>query len=176
MIKYLTWMIRMEEYNTYLENLEKKLRSNGFGISWEIPIPPYKLDLLAVKISSELSKFGKIARFILVTSMEKVNTKTISDFSSVSTKFALDKGDPMIPPRGWGGALFAFPVVVSEDFENEVKKWMENTWAPKHWAACEFPVIVSLKEKKIYYCKKTQFWGAAYYSGIRKFVEKLLSF
>ncbi|WXG39328.1 MAG: hypothetical protein WED07_00595 [Candidatus Freyarchaeum deiterrae] len=172
-------MTGMEGYTTYLENLEKKLRSKGFGIMWKIPIPPYQLDLIAVKASFELSKFGgsKVARFIFVTSMDKVNSEVLRDFSSVSTKFAFDNRKSIIPPLWFGGGLFSFPVVVSEDFEPEVKKWIENTLMEEHFtAAMEFPVIVSLKEKKIYYCKKTRLWGAAYYHGIRKFAKELLSF
>lgn len=90
----------MEEYNTYIKNLKQKLRNDGFEITRKISIPPYQLDLLAIKISRELSKFAsKIARIILVTPMEKANTKTISDFSTISTKYAIDKGDKIIPTR-----------------------------------------------------------------------------
>ena len=165
----------MEGYNAFLEKLEQRLRSNGFETKRNISLPPYQLDLLAVKSSWEWSKFGKIARFILVTSMDEVNTETLKDFSSVSTKYALDNRDSLLP-RGFGGSLFSFPVIVSEDFEEELKKWMEKSKAKKHWAAAEFPVLISLKDKKIHYSKKTPIWGAAYYRGLRKFVESQLSF
>jgi len=165
----------MEGYNTLLEKLEQRLRTNGFEIKRKISLPPYQLDLLAAKSSWELSKFGKMTRIVLVTSMDKVNTETVRDFSSASTKYALDNRESLLP-RGLGGSLLSVPVIVSEDFEEEVKKWMENTLAEKHWAAFEFPVIISLKDKKIYYCKKTPIWGAAYYGGFREFVETQLSF
>ena len=165
----------MEEYNTFLEKLEQRFRTDGFEIKRKISLPPYQLDLLAAKSSWELSKFGKMTRFILVTSMDEVNTETLKDFSSVSTKYALDNRGSLLP-RGLGGSLLSVPVIVSEDFEEELKKWVENTLVEKHWAAFEFPVIIPLKDRKIYYCKKTPIWGAAYYKGFRKFVDGQLSF
>jgi len=165
----------MKGYNTFLEKLEQKLYISGFEIKSKISLSPYQLDLLAVKSSWEVSKFGKMARFILVTSMEDVDTETLKDFSSISTKYAIKNRGSLLP-RSLGGSLLSVPVIISEDFKVELKRWVENTLAKKHWAAFEFPVIISLKEKKIYYCKKNPIWGLAYYKGFRKFVEKQLSF
>jgi len=165
----------MERSDTFLERLAKRFTDNGFEIKRKISVPPYQLDLIAVRSSWEITKFGKMARFILVTVMDKANIKNIQNFSSTSTKYALDNRDSLLP-RGFGGSLLSIPVIVSEDFDMEVKKWMEKTLAKKHWAAFEFPVIISLKDRKLYYCKKTPIWGALYYKGFQKFVEEQFNF
>jgi len=163
------------EYQTFLTTLEQKLTNKGFEIKRNIQILSYQVDWIALKTSLEISKFGQMTRTITVTSMENVDTEAIQNFSMHSTKYALDNRGSLLP-RGLGGSLLSVPVIISDDFDMEIKQWMEKTLAEKHWAAFEFPVLISLKDKKIYYCKKTPIWGAAYYRGFRKFVEENLSF
>ena len=163
------------EYHTYLNSLERKLTAKGFDIKHDINIAPYQVDLLATKTSFEATKFSKMSRTIFVTLLDKVDIGTIQSFSTASTKYALDNRDSILP-RGFGGGLLSVPIIVSDDFHTDMKLWMEKTLAEKHWAAFEFPVILSVKDKKIYYCKKTPLWGAAYYRGFRKFIEDNFNF
>ena len=163
------------EYQAFLTSLERKLTSKGFEIKRDILISPYQVDWIALKTSLEVSKFGKMTRTITVTSIENVDVETIQNFSILSTIYALDNRGSLLP-RGLGGSLLSVPVIVSDDFDMGIKQWMEITVAKKHWAAFEFPVLISLKDRKIYYCKKTPIWGSAYYRGFRKFVEETLGF
>jgi len=167
--------INLSEYQTFLRLLERKLAGKGFEIKHDILISPYQVNLIAMKTSFEFSKFSKMSRTITVTSLENVDIGTIQSFSMASTKYALDNRDSLLP-RGFGGGLLSVPVIVSDDFTIDSILWMEKTLAKKHWAAFEFPVLISFKDKKIYYCKKTPIWGAVYYRGFRKFIEENLSF
>jgi hypothetical protein len=166
---------KLEAGPTFLKLLERKLIGKGFEIKHDILIVPYKVDFIAVKTSLEASKFGKMTRAITIAYLENLDIGTIQSYSMASTKYALDNRDSLLP-RGFGGSLLSLPVIVSDDFKIDIKLWMEKTLAEKHWAAFEFPVLISLKDKKIYYCKKTPIWGAAYYRGFRKFVEDNFSF
>lgn len=163
------------EYQAFLGLLERKLAGKGFEIKRDILISSYQVDLIALKTSFEVSKFGKMTRTIAVTTFENVDIGTIQSFSMASTRYALDNRGSLLP-RGLGGSLFSIPVIVSYDFDIDIKLWMEKTIVKKHWAAFEFPVLISLKDRKIYYCKKTPIWGSAYYRGFRKFVEENLGF
>ena len=164
-----------KEYHAFLTRFEQQLTSKEYSLKRNISILPYQIDLIASKSSFEASKFGKMTRTISFTSMENVNTETIQEFSKYATKYALDNRDSLLP-RGLGGSLLSIPVIISRDFDIELRQWMEKNLVKKHWAAFEFPVLISLKDQEIYYCKKTPIWGAAYYSGFRKFVETNLSF
>ena len=108
--------------------------------------------------------------------MDNVTTSDlVKDFSSRATKFSLDNRDSLLP-RGFGGSLLSIPTIVSEGFGEEIKNWIARNRASRHWAAFEFPVLVSTVDRQIYYYKKTPIWGAAYYRGFRKFVEEVLGF
>jgi len=133
-------------------------------------LQPYHLDLVAVRSRFELSKFGKMTRFMLVAKVSGVDASMVQDYSARTTKYALDNPHTGLP-RGLGRGVLSIPVLVSEDFDDEVKRWITETLAPKHWAAFEFPVLISTSLRQLYYCKKTPIWGAAYYRGFRRFVE-----
>ncbi|KYK20797.1 hypothetical protein AYK24_03675 [Thermoplasmatales archaeon SG8-52-4] len=163
----------MLEYKEHLELLEKKLKGRRFEIKHNIPIPPYQIDLLAIKTSFEVSKFSKMTRAIAFTFLENVDIGLVKSYSIASTKYALENRGSILP-RGLGGSLLSIPVIVSNGFNIDTILWMEKTIAEKHWAAFEFPVLISLKDRKIFYCKKTPIWGGAYYSGFRKFIEENL--
>ncbi len=131
---------------------------------------------MAIASAYEVSKFGKMTRVITVTSMENVTTSDlVTDFSSLATMFSFDIRGSLLP-RGFGGGLLSIPTIVSDGFGEEIKKWIGRNRPPKHWAAFEFPVLVSTVDRQIYYYKKTPLWGAAYYRGFRKFVEEVLGF
>lgn len=163
----------MQDYEDYLSLLEGRLSEEGFHTTKGIPIEPYRLDLVAAKSSWELSKFGKMTRAVLVAKSQAQEPGSVLDFSSRSTKYALDNRDSVLP-RGFGGSLLSVPVLASEGFDEELKRWSQRTLTKKHWAAFEFPVLVALGEQRIYYCRKTPIWGAAYYKGFRKFVDRYL--
>jgi len=77
-------------------------------------------------------------------------------------------------PRGLGGAVLCVPAVLADRFDEPLKEWISQYHAPKHGAAFEFPVPISLSEGRVYSCTRTPLWGAAYYGGFRRFVEVIL--
>ena len=165
----------MTKYKTYLSDLEKSLQNDGYSTKRSITHGGYKIHLWAERGRWEASKFGKMSRSILVTSMKEVKPNAVMDYSAAAFDFALENRGSLMP-RGMGGSLFAAPVVVTTKLKPEMKAWIQKTLAKKHWAAMEFPVLVSLNEKGLYYCKKTPMWGAAYYKGFREFIEMQLGF
>ncbi len=165
----------MSQYNEFFDHLSQRLSGQGFSITRNIASEKYRFELVAARSAFELSKFGKMTRFIIASTLNPVDTKKVKDYSSKATKYALDNRQSLLP-RGFGGSLLAVPVIVSDDLTEDMKKWLNETLAEKHYAAFEFPVLISPKERRIYYCKKTPAWGAAYYSGFRKFVEQELGF
>jgi len=75
-------------------------------------------------------------------------------------------------PRGLGGGLFVYPVLVTPAAGEDVRSAI-TTYCPRHWAACEFPAVVDLSAKALLYYQDTPFWGAVFYKGIRKEVREL---
>jgi hypothetical protein len=155
--------------------LAQRLSIDGFTVKRAVKVGPYLLDVVAARSMWEITKFGQMTRFILASALEGVDFRTVQDFSSHSTKFALDNRDSLLP-RGLGGSLLSVPVIVSDDFNEGLKEWIGKTLAERHWAAFEFPVLIALRDRQIYYCTKMPIWGRAYYRGFRKFVEQQLGF
>ncbi len=163
----------MSDRDGYLEQIARRFEREGFAVSRAVEFDGYQLDVLAVKTSFELFKFGNFASFVGGAWMEAADTKAIREFSSSFTQYALEKGPPF---RGLGAGLVSFPVIVSQDFDDDVKEWVRSTPAPKHWGAGEFPVLVSLKERRIFVLEKSPLWGRVYWGGLRKFARKQLAF
>jgi hypothetical protein len=166
---------KLEDYRAFLSLLEQKLVGKGFEIKRDIQVSPYKADLMALTNFFESLPLGKNTRVITLAYLENTDIGTTESFSMSSTRYALDNHKSLLS-RSLVGALLSFPVIVSDDFNIDTKLWMEKTSMGKHFGAFEFPVLISLKDKKIYYCKKTPFYGWALYKGFRKFVEENFSF
>jgi len=130
---------------------------------------------LAIASAYEASKFGKMTRFITAASMDNVDVNTVRDFSSRATQFSLENRESLLPRR-FGGSLLSVPTIVSMSFGDDVKDWIGKNRSPRHFAAFEFPVLVSTGDRHIHYYQKTPIWGGAYYGGFRKFVEEVLGF
>jgi hypothetical protein len=162
----------MGKYDSYFDGVSQRLSAEGFTIRRAVMLDPYQLDIVATKSAFEITKFGFMTRFVFGAGMESVDARTVEDFSSRSTKYALGSGS--ILPRGLGGSILSVTAMVSGDFSEGLKEWIGSTLAKRHWAAFEFPVLVSVNNRQIYYCKKTPLWGAAYYGEFRQFVEEQL--
>ena len=167
--------IDRDEYRNYFDLLAKRLLSKGFQIERAVGVNPYHVEVLASKTKLEANKFGKMNYFILASPLETPDTNTVLNYSARSMKYALDNPDSVLP-RGFGRGVLVVPTIVSLDLDDMVKNWISSTFMKKHWAALEFPVLISLKDKRPYYCTKTPFWGGLYYDEVREFVEEHLSF
>jgi hypothetical protein len=165
----------MESPDEYVHQLSQKLERQNFSVAYDGTAGDFHFDLVATKSEWELSKFGKMTRLIIVSTKNAIDKKAVQEYSSHATKYALEKGSSR-PPRGMGGSVLSVPVIVSDDFPEDLKLWITESLMEKHWAAFEFPVLVSSTVRRIYYCKKTPVWGAAYYRGFRDFVEQELGF
>jgi hypothetical protein len=162
-------------YDSFFDGFSTRLAQRGFSVRRGIGWRGYSFDLVATTSKYEISKFGKMTRFIIASAIESANPRIVEAFSAHATEFALENRGSLLP-RGLGGSLLSIPVAVSQDFSEEVKGWITQTLAEKHWAAFEFPVLLSTKNGEIFYCTRTPMWGWAYYRGFRNFVEEQIRF
>jgi len=78
------------------------------------------------------------------------------------------------PPLGFGAMLAVYPVLIVNNISTELYNWIQN-YAPKHFAAAEFPSILNLASQDLYYYPKTPVWGALYYSDYRNQSQQCFS-
>jgi hypothetical protein len=159
--------------------LGTRLASNGFEVQRAKKFGNVELALLAGKTHFELSKFGDMTYRIFGLEFKNPDAGIASDFSRSMTNFYLDnfardRSKSILRLKSHG--YLSMPLMVSTDIGQSLRSWVTGFIPEKRWAAFEFPVLVSLSERKIYHSMNTSLWGAAYYSGFRDFVERNLGF
>lgn len=167
--------ISVECKEKYFLSLRERLSKSAFRLIDDTLPGNYKTCLIAVITKLEASKFGEATRFVIGTTVDSINSQGFYEYSSLCMKYALEHRDSLLP-RGFGGSLFCFPVVLSSNISEDLKLIVTKTLAPKHWVAFEFPVLASLQDQKLYYCTRTSIYGAAYYGGFRRFANEMLGF
>ena len=169
----------MSSYGDFLNGLSERLRKEGLKLH-DIPAAlQYKLEIVAS--DTQLSTFrNSWCHVIMVTTSDSPSMDYVKQFSdygwnfSQINKFRLVDAKPSQVPRV---RMVAIPTVVSSSFGNDLKEWIVNTSPPHHGGdQFQFPVLLSLDEKRIYYSQKGSIFGAGYIKGVREFVQRNVGF
>ncbi|ELZ44701.1 hypothetical protein C463_07072 [Halorubrum californiense DSM 19288] len=113
--------------------------------------------------SLSLSKFGLVDTVFVVGTADAASQARA--FSEAAFEHGLSLKSKF--PRGLGGNLVVYPVVVSE---TDLADWVRQ-YGPKHWSSFEFPVVVDPTEGTADYDESSPLWGGIYYKGFRKTAE-----
>ena len=116
--------------------------------------------------SLSISKFGLVDTVFVVGTAETASQAQA--FSEASFNYGLSLKSKL--PRGLGGNLVVYPVIVSE---TGLIDWVQQ-YDPKHWSSFEFPVIIDPTEGTVDYYESTPLWGIIYYKGFRETAETIL--
>lgn len=116
--------------------------------------------------SLSLSKFGLVDTVFVVGTAETASQAR--EFSEAAFEYGLSVKSKL--PRGLGGNLVVYPVVVSE---TDLADWVQQ-YDPKHWSSFEFPVIIDPTEGTVDYYESAPLWGRIYYKGFRETAETTL--
>jgi len=176
----------MEDYGDFLNGLAGRLAKDGFTISRDIVADPrYRLEIVAAKTQLSILR-NSWCHVISVTTSDSTSIDTLKQFSSYGWDFSLGNkpkfiqenlGKSLDPGQIRRVRMVAIPTIVSDGFGDDVKQWIVNNSPPHHLGdEFEFPVLVAISEKKIYYSQKSSIWGRAYIKGVRDLVQRLLGF
>lgn len=91
--------------------------------------------------------------------VEKISKKTFEEISK----------------RKQANSLYCYTVIVTESAPPDVQKFLRS-YSPKHMAQFEFPVVVDLTSKSLYYYTGTPLWGGLMFKAIRDDANSLLRF
>ncbi len=163
----------MTNSNAWLQFVSQKLAANSF-----VPLAPeiyqpqnYKY---AVRRSRfELSKFGMAETFFVFAEIPNLTPSVTQQFSAAAFEFA-NRNKAVALPNGFFVALFCYAVAITENLHPETLAFIKDTAPIKHWSAFEMPVAIDLVNGNLAYFEKTPVWGAAYYAGFRREIEKSL--
>ncbi len=121
----------------------------------------------------ELTKFGMVERFFLFAETPNLDAGKLQQFSSASFEFANGNKSTSLP-NGLFMCVHCFPVAITTDLDPELARIISESEPAKHFAAAEMPVVFDITDGSLNYFRKTPFWGAAYFAGFRREIEKNL--
>jgi hypothetical protein len=151
----------------YVDSLRDRLADRGFE---EQTTTALDADAVFHDRTLSLTKFGFVDTYVAVYRIGD----DVARASSVSTAaFEYGLRDKIWLPRGLGGNLVVYPVLVCDD-PDDLAAWVDD-YQPSHWAAFEFPVVVAPERNAIWFNDDTPTWGFAYYSGFRDFARDALA-
>lgn len=156
------------DVEVYLETVRARLANAGFKPEGTIPGAALQARRRAIK----LTRFGLVET---VVSLSMPRTTVMPDdvrsFSAAVFRSALE-GKTRVP-RGLGSSMVIYPVLVVHDAPPDVRGFVAD-YAPRHWSALEFPVVVEPASQTLICLEKTPFWGSAYHRKTRAEARELL--
>lgn len=156
-------------YGRYLDSVGDRLGPRGYERRSDGP-EGYDATVFHQRTLS-LTKVGYVDYFAVVCRFDSLTKEKARAFSKACFRYGLD--NKSLFPRGLGGTLVVFPVIVAEDAPETARRWV-SSYAPKHWGAFELPAIVDLVTTRTTYNTSKPLWGRAYYSSFQDLVEECL--
>jgi hypothetical protein len=167
----------MKEQNTtndYLTKVIQRLRNEGFDCRENVTYSGQIFKYVAKRTRFELTKFGFSETFFVFAEFPLLDTSSLRKFSTKCYEYA--KKTKSIPlPCGLFEYVLCFSVAITGGIDMVLAEAVRNETPTKHNASAEIPVVYDLKSNTLYYIEKTPLWGAVYYAGFRKTIQKLLA-
>jgi hypothetical protein len=167
-------MQQRDKVTDYLSTATERLKADGFSIIENITYKNQTFRCVAKRTRFQAEFFGFVEFFFIFAEFSTIDKLSLKEFSSKCFKYA--KKYRSIPlPRGLFEGVNCFPVAVVDNVDSAVAEAVRSEAPPKHWSACEMPVICDLKAKQLYYLEKTPRWGSFYWDYFRAMVISMLS-
>jgi hypothetical protein len=163
----------MTNSNAWLQFVSPKLAAGSFAPLAPEIYQPQNFKYAVRRSRFELSKFGMAETFFVFAEIPNLTPSVLLQFSTAAFEFAnRNKSVPL--PNGFFVALFCYAVAITENLPAETLAFIKDTAPIKHWSAFEMPVAIDLTNGNLAYFEKTPVWGAAYYAGFRREIERNL--
>ena len=160
------------EYQTrkeyWLQTALQRLTSDGFTIR-----PDNLFKIVAHRSRFELSKFGNSETFFIFHEFDGTDINLIRRFSNDAFNHATQLKTSSLP-CGFFESVWCFAVAISHYVDDMTAQIIRTEAPPKHWSAGELRVCYDAPRHGLYYFEQTPAWGAAYYAGFRKQIQRYL--
>src|SRR5712692_4547780 len=160
------------EYRDYLDAVTQKFVWSAYGVERGLQLPKYRPDFVA-RITQP-GDIGYVYCYVFVIGTNQADQKMVRDFSSECTRHATKqrKADIELSPN----FVLSIPVLVSDDFDEELKAWICEKTGKVTKESYELPVLVSSKRRELYHQKHISHGWSAYTDRINKLVDEMLGF
>lgn len=166
--------MQMSASDAWLNHVAGRLRGDSFE-----PLPPHDYQPAGFKFAVrrtrfELTKFGMSETFFVFSDIAGLNPQAMGAFSSAAFRLAIrSKSVPL--PCGLFESVWCYAVAITNNVDPRMSQFIRDAAPQKHWAAAEIPVVFDTTTGQICYFEKTPLWGAAYYAGFRREIQRYLS-
>lgn len=154
----------------YFDAVGRRLADRGYA--WLDDGPANYRTTVYHRRKLSLTKFGLVDYFVVLAHFQSVDPASAEAFSQAAFRFGLD--NKSVFPRGLGGNLVVYPVVVGRNLPRAVTDWVRG-YQNKHWAAFEFPSVADVGTGELAYNASKPMWGRAYYGGFHSFADECLT-
>ena len=160
-------------FENYLLVLDSKMEDYGF-VRFHQELHDLQVDRFFRRRKFSIIRFSIVDTFCVVKYIPKdLTTEFLKSFGRQIFKFSLK--NKIWIPRGFGGWTVAYPLLVTDTISDDVRLFIRK-YNPKRLASVEFPVVVELSSKSVFYYTRTPLWGLFYFYGLRKEVKRLFRF
>jgi hypothetical protein len=157
----------------WLNTVRNRLAAAGFVILDNVAFEARKFPVVARRTRFELTKFGFAETFFIFQEFDCLTTESLRMFSSDAFRCA-EKSRVIPLPCGLFEGFWCYSVAIAKAVDEPTVASVRSDAPPKHWASAEIPVVRDLTRGKLFYFEKTPLWGAAYYAGFRKQIQRFL--
>lgn len=159
--------------NDWLQNVSQKLSSSGFSPLSSDKFQPQGFKYAVRRSRFEITKFGMAESFFTFAEIPNLTREILMQYSNTSFKFSNNnRSFPL--PNGFFVSTFCYAVAITANLDVQLAQYVKDTSPIKHWSAFEMPIVFDLTSGNLFYFEKTPLWGAAYYNGFRKEIQKNL--
>ena len=159
--------------NEWLQRVQARLAADRYQF---LPNPSSYTEQfqLAARLSRfQMSKFGNYETFFVFSNLGVPDIGRMTAFSTAAFDYAKRNKKSGLP-CGLFEAVACFCVAIVGNAPQELVYFVSSTTPKKHYAAFEIPVLFDASQGQLYYLQTTPVWGAAYWRGFRKEIEKYL--
>lgn len=154
-------------FDEYLKRLDIHMKQSGFSL-YNTNIEALSLDRVFYRRRFIPFKLGYSSTFAFIRCIDRdITPDFIKAYNRINAHF------------GWSNKVFLldtahifYSVLITTSISEHTKNFLEE-YIFKHWVTYEFPVVVDLSAKNIFYCKKSPFIGMLFFPSIKREAGKL---
>ena len=159
----------------WLTSAVSALSSEGYRITRNTEYQRINLPVVAHLSEFQLTKIGNSETFFVFARFAAPSAEDVFEFSALAFEYA-DSSKVFPLPRGLFEGVWAFAVCIVEHIGETAVETIREETPPRHFSGAEIPVVYNERSGEISYFEGTPYWGAAYYQGFRKQIQKYLVF
>ena len=159
----------------WLSRAVSALSSEGYTLSRVVRFRDIEFSAVAHLSEFQLTKMGNSETFFVFGMLGTPTTDEVFEFSALAHEYS-DSSKAFPLPRGLFESIWTFAVCIVDSLSDTTASAIQTTTPPRHFSAAEIPAVFDASSGAISYFEGTPYWGAAYYQGFRKQIQKYLVF